>query len=117
MQVAESILFAGKAVRILRNPSPTIQFPNAPSHQQISKGSKGAQGYTVQTSSSKDSIGDELLPQTDANKIESMLQALKVITFNRNLRSHIVQRFSSSSSENFVSVFNSLHKVPNSLYC
>lgn len=77
MQVAESILFAGKAIRVLRNPSPTIR--NAPSHQQISKGSKSAQGYTAQTSSSKDSsIGDELLPQTDANKIESMLQNLKV---------------------------------------
>lgn len=105
MQVAESILFAGKAVRVLRNPSPTIQFSDAPSHQQISKGSKGAQGYTAQTSSSKDSsIGDELLPQTDANKIESMLQDLKVIIFSRNLCTHIVQRFSASSSEVFCSI-------------
>lgn len=35
MRVAESILFAGKAVRVLRNPSAGFQFQD----QQITKGS------------------------------------------------------------------------------
>lgn len=97
MHVAESILFAGKAVRVLRNPSPAIRFQDAPSHQQMSRGSQRAQGYSGQISSSKDSsIGDELLPQSDANKIEYMLQDLKVITCYRIIITYflrVVQKF------------------------
>ncbi|GFP81425.1 gamma-tubulin complex component 4 [Phtheirospermum japonicum] len=40
MHVAESIQFAGKAIRVLRNPSPIVQLQGAPSHQHIQKGSQ-----------------------------------------------------------------------------
>ncbi|GER24727.1 gamma-tubulin complex component 4 homolog [Striga asiatica] len=77
MHVAESILFAGKAIRVLRNPS------LAPSHQHIQKGSQRSQVSTGRLSMLKDSsiqtilTGEELLPQSEADKIESMLQDLK----------------------------------------
>lgn len=61
MQVAESILFAGKAVRVLRNPSPISQLIDLPKDSSVRYKSKF----------------DELLPQCDANKIESLLQDLK----------------------------------------
>ncbi|KAK6135065.1 hypothetical protein DH2020_031186 [Rehmannia glutinosa] len=82
MHVAESILFAGKAVRVLRNPSPAVQFQGAPSHQHIQKGSQRFQGsmgkLSVQDSSVQTMLaGEELLPQSEADKIESMLQDLK----------------------------------------
>lgn len=84
MQVAESILFAGKAIRVLRNPSPTFKFHDAPSHQQIPRGSQKIQGFNGRFSFQRDSsvcttlIAEELLPQSEADKIESMLQDLKV---------------------------------------
>ncbi|KAJ6680150.1 GAMMA TUBULIN COMPLEX PROTEIN [Salix purpurea] len=56
MRVAESILFAGKAIRVLRNPSPAFQFKDTVYNQQIPK---------------------ELLPQSEADKIENMLRDLK----------------------------------------
>ncbi|KAL8149077.1 gamma-tubulin complex component 4 homolog isoform X2 [Apium graveolens] len=73
MRVAESILFAGKAVRVLRNPSPTFCF------QDILKGSQNSMGLKSQKESLLDtkSIGEKLLPQVEADKIESMLQDLK----------------------------------------
>ncbi|CAA0828217.1 Gamma-tubulin complex component 4 [Striga hermonthica] len=77
MHIAESILFAGKAIRVLRNPS------LAPSHQHIQKGSQRSQVSTGRLSMLKDSsiqtilTGEELLPQSEADKIESMLQDLK----------------------------------------
>ncbi|CAA2957616.1 gamma-tubulin complex component 4 homolog [Olea europaea var. sylvestris] len=83
MQVAESILFAGKAIRVLRNPSPTFKFHDAPSHQQIPRGSQKIQGFNGRFSFQRDSsvcttlIAEELLPQSEADKIESMLQDLK----------------------------------------
>lgn len=63
MPVAESILFAGKAIQVLRNPSPAVQFHGAPSQQHI---------QTMLT-------GEGLLPQSEANKIESTLQNLQVL--------------------------------------
>lgn len=74
MRVAESVLFAGKAVRVLRNPSPTFCF------QDIPKGSQSSLGFKSQKESLSDtkSIGEKLLPQVEADKIESMLQDLKV---------------------------------------
>lgn len=84
MRVAESILFAGKAVRVLRNPSPAICFQGTLSHQQMPRGSQRSQLGAMRTSFMKDSssqdvlIGQELLPQSDADKIETMLQNLKV---------------------------------------
>ncbi|KVI12459.1 Spc97/Spc98 [Cynara cardunculus var. scolymus] len=61
MHVAESILFAGKAIRVLRNPSSAFRSVDALSHQ----------------ARHKKLMGDELLPQSEADKIESMLKNLK----------------------------------------
>ncbi|XP_042476737.1 gamma-tubulin complex component 4 homolog isoform X2 [Macadamia integrifolia] len=83
MPVAESILFSGKAIRVLRNPSPAFRFQDAVSHQQLPKGSHRLQGFTgrfaFQREASGDAklIGDELLPQSEADKIDLMLQELK----------------------------------------
>lgn len=89
MRVAESILFAGKAVRVLQNPSPAFRFHDAPSHRQIPRGSQTTHGFKGRFSFQKEPlldtklIGEELLPQSEADKIESMLQDLKVF-----LRTH-----------------------------
>ncbi|XP_075500920.1 gamma-tubulin complex component 4 homolog isoform X2 [Primulina tabacum] len=83
MNVAESVLFAGKAIKVLRNPCPTVQYQDASSQQQIPKGSLRGQGFPGKFSLQKDSsvksilIGEELLPQSEADKIEAMLQDLK----------------------------------------
>lgn len=80
MHIAESILFAGKAIRVLRNPSPAAQFQG----QHMQKGSQRIQGSIGRSSLQKDSpvqtilSGEELLPQSEADKIEAMLQNLKV---------------------------------------
>lgn len=89
MSVAESILFAGKAIRVLRNPSAAFGFQDASSYQQLPRGSQRMQGFTGRGISQNDtlldaeSIGEELLPQSDADKIEMMLQELKVIMIYR----------------------------------
>lgn len=86
MRVAESILFAGKAVRVLRNPSPAFRFKDATQHLQIPKGSQRIQGlmgcfsFHRELFMDTELIGEELLPQSEADKIESMLQNLKVPT-------------------------------------
>ncbi|XP_071718909.1 gamma-tubulin complex component 4-like [Rutidosis leptorrhynchoides] len=56
MHVAESVLFAGKAIRVLRNPSSAFRSVDA-RHKKL--------------------MGDELLPQSEADKIELMLTNLK----------------------------------------
>ncbi|PWA47655.1 GAMMA-TUBULIN COMPLEX PROTEIN 4 [Artemisia annua] len=61
MQVAESILFAGKAIRVLRNPSSAFRSVDSSSDQ----------------ARHKKLMGDELLPQSEADKIELMLRNLK----------------------------------------
>ncbi|CAN4091406.1 unnamed protein product [Withania somnifera] len=81
LNVAESILFAGKAVRVLRNPSPSFQFKDGSSHR-IVRGSQKIQGYTTTISFQNNSLdntltGEDLLPQAEADKIESMLLDLK----------------------------------------
>lgn len=78
MRVAESILFAGKAVRVLRNPSPTFRFQDIPKGSQTSLGSKGLFSFQRESLLDTKSIGEKLLPQVEADKIESMLQDLKV---------------------------------------
>lgn len=86
MRVAESILFAGKAVRVLRNPSPAFRFKDATKHLQIAKGAQRIQGLMGHFSFHREPfmdtelVGEELLPQSEADKIESMLQYLKVFT-------------------------------------
>ncbi|KAL2507638.1 Gamma-tubulin complex component 4 [Forsythia ovata] len=83
MHVAESILFAGKAIMVLRNPSPAFQFHDAPSHQQSPGGTQKIHGFNGRLSFQKDTsvcttlIAEELLPQSEADKIEAMLQDLK----------------------------------------
>ncbi|VFQ68641.1 unnamed protein product [Cuscuta campestris] len=81
MGVAESICFAGKAVRVLRNPSSTFQFNNAALNQQAQSVQKRYEFTEVsfQKNSSMDfqSVGEDLLPQSEADKIESLLQDLK----------------------------------------
>ncbi|KAE8009468.1 hypothetical protein FH972_005905 [Carpinus fangiana] len=83
MRVAESVLFAGKAIRVLRNPSPAFRFHDAIDHQQMSRGSQKIQGFTGRFSFQKELlidtklIGEELLPQSEADKIEAMLLDLK----------------------------------------
>lgn len=85
MRIAESILFAGKAVRVLRNPSSAFRFQD----QQITRSSQKIQGFTGRFSIQKEPlldmklIGEELLPQSDADKIEAMLQGLKVFFLHR----------------------------------
>ncbi|XP_059625659.1 gamma-tubulin complex component 4 homolog [Cornus florida] len=83
MRVAESILFSGKAVRVLRNPSPAFRFQDDSSHQRMPRGLQRSQGFTGRISFQKEPfldtqlIGEELLPQSEADKIEAMLQDLK----------------------------------------
>ncbi|XP_015891957.2 gamma-tubulin complex component 4 [Ziziphus jujuba] len=82
MRVAESILFAGKAIRVLRNPSHTYRFQDAVYHQQIPKGTQKFQytghfSFQNELSADKEFIGEELLPQSEADKIEAMLSDLK----------------------------------------
>ncbi|XVE73341.1 hypothetical protein DITRI_Ditri11bG0109900 [Diplodiscus trichospermus] len=83
MRVAESILFAGKAIRVLRNPSPAFQFQDALYNQQLKKGSQNVHGSAVRAPLQKElfmdvrMVGEELLPQSEADKIENMLQDLK----------------------------------------
>ncbi|KAK1412515.1 hypothetical protein QVD17_33830 [Tagetes erecta] len=62
VSVAESVLFAGKAIRVLRNPSPSFQSVDVLTHE--------TRPQTVLT-------GDELLPQSEADKIESRLKNLQ----------------------------------------
>ena len=85
MRVAESILFAGKAIRVLRNPSPSFRREDALYHLQMPRGSQKLQGLTGRFSFQKEPLmdaklmGEELLPQTEADKIEAMLLDLKVV--------------------------------------
>uniref|UniRef100_A0A1D1XWR6 Gamma-tubulin complex component n=1 Tax=Anthurium amnicola TaxID=1678845 RepID=A0A1D1XWR6_9ARAE len=81
MRVAESVLFAGKAIRVLRNPSP-FKFHEALVHQSFQKTYRRVQGNVGNFVFQKEAclgtnlIG-ELLPQSESDKIEAMLQELK----------------------------------------
>ncbi|ERN00256.1 gamma-tubulin complex component 4 isoform X2 [Amborella trichopoda] len=83
MRVAESILFAGKAIRVLRNPSPAFQSQNNALYQLIQRGPFRIRGamerFAGQKEISTDTqlIEEELLPQSEADKIDCMLQELK----------------------------------------
>ncbi|KAL4308752.1 hypothetical protein GQ457_01G053870 [Hibiscus cannabinus] len=82
MRTAESILFAGKSIRILRNPSPGFKFQDALYNQQKGKcsqkvhGSAGCDPFPKEPINGN-MIGEEFLPQSEADKIETMLQELK----------------------------------------
>lgn len=85
MRVAESILFAGKAIRVLRNPSLAFRFQDQQSSRSSLKiqGSTGRFPYQKEPIHDTKVIGEELLPQSEADKIEAMLQELKVSYFGR----------------------------------
>ncbi|MED6121398.1 Gamma-tubulin complex component 4 [Stylosanthes scabra] len=81
MRVAESILFAGKAVRVLRNPSPSFQSGDAV-YPQIPKSFQKIHGLAGRFHFQRDPLinsgmGEDLLPQNEADKIEAMLLDLK----------------------------------------
>eukprot|EP01018_Ginkgo_biloba_P006220 Gb_14684 [translate_table: standard] len=84
MRVAESILFVGKAVRVLRNPSPSFRSQEPGSHQHGSRSSNRLQGvmgsFPLQKESfvaMRPSYDVQLLPQSEADKIAAMLEELK----------------------------------------
>ncbi|KAI3996465.1 hypothetical protein MKX01_001303 [Papaver californicum] len=83
MRVAESILFAGKAVRVLRNPSPSFKCQDAVSHQPVSRGPQKVQGFTGRFAFHKEfsvdtkMVAEELLSQAEADKVDAMLKKLK----------------------------------------
>ncbi|XP_010431334.1 PREDICTED: gamma-tubulin complex component 4-like [Camelina sativa] len=83
MRLGESVLFAGKAIRVLRNPSPAFQFQKDKSFQQTMRGSQRIRGFMHsdfperETEIDTDLTGGELLPQSEADKIEAMLKELK----------------------------------------
>lgn len=85
MRVAESIIFAGKAVRVLRNPSPAFRLQESFIHQSVPKAIDRVQGFLGSFAPQKELlkgtglIAEELLPQSEAAKIEAMLQELKVL--------------------------------------
>lgn len=84
MHVAESVLFSGKAIRVLRNPNTASRFHGAAANSQQPRSPVKIQGFTERFLFSKemledsDVIREELLPQSEADKIESMLRNLKV---------------------------------------
>lgn len=86
MRVAESVLFAGKAIRVLRNPSTSFRFHDAASHQQMQRGPQKIQGFVGRFPFLKEPLvdsklsGEELFPQSEADKIETLLRDLKVCT-------------------------------------
>lgn len=84
MRIAESILFAGKAIRVLRNPSPGATLQEPANQSQSSKGSHRIQSFVGGSGAPKEMpnfsniSAEELLPQAEADKIDAMLKELKV---------------------------------------
>ncbi|RZS08119.1 hypothetical protein BHM03_00039054 [Ensete ventricosum] len=83
MRVAESILFAGKAVKVLRNPTSSFRLQESSVRQSVLKGSCRVQGFLGtfglerEITQSTNLIAEDLLPQSEADKIDSMLKELK----------------------------------------
>ncbi|KAE8672236.1 Gamma-tubulin complex component 4 [Hibiscus syriacus] len=82
MHAANSILFAGKSIRILQNPNPGFEFQDALYNTQKGKCSQKVHGSAGRSPFHKEPIngkmvGEEFLPQSEADKIETMLQDLK----------------------------------------
>ncbi|XP_022934806.1 gamma-tubulin complex component 4 homolog [Cucurbita moschata] len=85
MKVAESILFAGKAIRVLRNPSNAFWCQGAgnQSHSHMPRLPLKIKGNTRNFPLQKEPFfatkltGEELLLQSEADKIEAMLLDLK----------------------------------------
>ncbi|KAI5022041.1 hypothetical protein ZWY2020_058771 [Hordeum vulgare] len=83
MRVAESILFAGKAIRVLRNPSPGATLLEPTNQSQTLKGSHrmqsfiGCSGALKELPNFSNISAEELLPQAEADKVDAMLKQLK----------------------------------------
>ncbi|AES61764.2 Gamma-tubulin complex component 4 [Medicago truncatula] len=82
MRVAESILFAGKAVRVLRNPSPSFLsqddvYPQEPKRFPKIHGFEGRFNFQREPIINTGMRVEDLLPQSEADKIENMLLDLK----------------------------------------
>ncbi|KAM3401010.1 hypothetical protein ACQJBY_005682 [Aegilops geniculata] len=83
MRVAESILFAGKAIRVLRNPSPGATLLEPTNQSQTLKGSHRMQSFTGGSGALKELpnfsniSAEELLPQAEADRVDAMLKQLK----------------------------------------
>ncbi|KAG0625267.1 hypothetical protein M758_2G041200 [Ceratodon purpureus] len=79
LQVAESILFVGKALRVLRNPSLTFKSHVSGSQRGSAKGFNRADDSTAKYSVPPIGgyQGPELLPPAEADSIASMLRDLK----------------------------------------
>ncbi|CAL9130281.1 unnamed protein product [Musa textilis] len=83
MRVAESILFAGKAVKVLRNPTSSFRLQESSVRQSVLKGSCRVQGFLGtfvlerEIPQSTNLIAEDLLPQSEADKIDAMLKELK----------------------------------------
>ncbi|CAM6105636.1 unnamed protein product [Calypogeia fissa] len=84
LPVAESILFVGKAVRVLRNPSTSFKVQASGSQRPGSKGQQRSDDVLMPLPFAKDSITGrgnsqrpELLPEAEAEKIAAMLRDLK----------------------------------------
>ncbi|KAH6559292.1 hypothetical protein KP509_1Z015200 [Ceratopteris richardii] len=76
-QVAESVLFVGKAVRILRNPSKSFKSHQHETELQNGRGTTSHTHSKASFSSKLSHQGSELLPQSQVEKIASLLQGLK----------------------------------------
>ncbi|GAB2281615.1 Gamma-tubulin complex component 4 [Dionaea muscipula] len=75
MNVAESVLFAGKAVSVLRNPHPGYQSQDTVHQQQMPRLPQRLQGRGPLLD--VELLEDALLPQSESDKIEAMLHDLK----------------------------------------
>lgn len=85
--VADSILFVGKAVRVLRNPSTSFKVQTSGSQRPGSKGQQRPDDVLMPLPFSKDSLPGrrssqrpELLPAAEVEKIVSLLRELKVLS-------------------------------------
>lgn len=83
MRVAESILFAGKAIKVLRNPTTNFRLQESSIHELVFKGSSRLQSSIGtfgpgEVPRATNLIAEDLLPQSEADKIDVMLKELKV---------------------------------------
>lgn len=84
MRVAESILFSGKAIKVLRNPGRSFRQQDTVLHPQFTRSLNELLTIVKHTESHKDTVDDvrmmeeELLPRSDEDKIICMLKDLKV---------------------------------------
>lgn len=94
MRVAESILFAGKAIRVLRNPSHAFRCQNfiqlqIPRGMPTFQGLMGQFAFQKEPSTETKLFEEELIPQSEADKIDALLKKLKVQNIIIKLRKEL----------------------------